>query len=117
MFASLAPAAPPYVNSACGLGWHAGPWIAFPIVFSILFVLLIVFVVTAPLRWRWRARAFGGPGGPGGFGPRGFGHWGGPGAGRSAAEVVLADRFARGDIDEQEYRARLEVLRASHDEQ
>jgi len=30
-----------------------------------------------------------------------------------SAETVLAERFARGDIDEKEYRARLEVLRAS----
>jgi len=28
------------------------------------------------------------------------------------AEVTLAERFANGDIDEKEYRARLEVLRA-----
>lgn len=30
------------------------------------------------------------------------------------AESTLAERFAQGDIDEQEYRARLEVLRASN---
>jgi putative membrane protein len=29
------------------------------------------------------------------------------------AETVLAERYARGDIDEVEYRARLEVLRAN----
>ncbi|HEY0249656.1 MAG TPA: hypothetical protein VGC45_15500 [Gryllotalpicola sp.] len=31
----------------------------------------------------------------------------------SSAEQVLAQRFANGDIDEREYRARLEVLRAA----
>jgi putative membrane protein len=30
-----------------------------------------------------------------------------------AAERTLAERFAHGDIDEVEYRARLEVLRAN----
>lgn len=43
--------------------------------------------------------------GPPWAGPRGF-------AGRSA-EATLAQRFANGDIDETEYRARLEVLRAN----
>lgn len=31
--------------------------------------------------------------------------------GRPTAEEVLADRFARGEIDEQEYRQRLKALR------
>lgn len=31
----------------------------------------------------------------------------------SGAESTLAERFAQGDIDEKEYRARLEVLRAT----
>jgi putative membrane protein len=54
---------------------------------------------------RWRRAGLGGPGQ--------FGHapWGG-GAARSA-EVTLAERFAQGDIDEKEYRARLEVIRAN----
>lgn len=40
---------------------------------------------------------------------------GGPSAWRAAAgaEQVLGERFARGEIDETEYRHRLEVLRAS----
>lgn len=47
----------------------------------------------------------------GGYGHPGFGgHWGS--ASRSA-ESTLAERFAQGDIDEKEYRARLEVLRAN----
>ncbi|WP_022881398.1 SHOCT domain-containing protein [Gryllotalpicola ginsengisoli] len=35
------------------------------------------------------------------------------GAQTSSAEQTLAQRYANGDIDEQEYRARLEVLRAN----
>jgi putative membrane protein len=30
----------------------------------------------------------------------------------SSAEAILADRFARGDIDAEEYRSRVEALRA-----
>lgn len=41
----------------------------------------------------------------------GHGPWGGAGRG---AEATLAERFAQGDIDEKEYRARLEVLRANN---
>ncbi|CAD5989219.1 hypothetical protein [Agreia sp. COWG] len=69
---------------------------------------------------------FGGPGfgghglsGRGGhFGPRGFrggkgfgGHLGG-----HLGEVVLAERFARGEIDAAEYRERITVLREVRDE-
>ena len=52
------------------------------------------------------AGPWGGSYGPG-FGPR----WAAPGR---AAESTLAERFAQGDIDEKEYRARLEVLRANN---
>ncbi|WP_037972432.1 SHOCT domain-containing protein [Streptomyces sp. NRRL WC-3742] len=49
----------------------------------------------------WRHGWTGGPGGPGGalHGP--------------APEQVLAERFARGEIDEEEYRRRLDVLRSA----
>lgn len=49
----------------------------------------------------------------GGWGPgrmAGHPYWS---ASRSA-ESTLAERFAQGDIDEKEYRARLEVLRANN---
>ena len=36
---------------------------------------------------------------------------GGAGMARATAEQVLAERFARGEIDEQEYQSRLAVLR------
>ena len=43
----------------------------------------------------------------------GYGHpWAQAHAARSA-ESTLAERYAQGDIDEKEYRARLEVLRTS----
>ncbi|MGE3194575.1 MAG: SHOCT domain-containing protein [Microbacteriaceae bacterium] len=42
----------------------------------------------------------------------GYGPWAQAHAARSA-ESTLAERYAQGDIDEKEYRARLEVLRAS----
>ncbi|GAA0415338.1 SHOCT domain-containing protein [Streptomyces luteireticuli] len=38
-------------------------------------------------------------------------HWGSPPA--ASAEQILAERFARGEIDEEEYRLRLEVLRST----
>ena len=36
---------------------------------------------------------------------------GGAGVARASADQVLAERFARGEIDEQEYQSRLAVLR------
>ena len=44
-----------------------------------------------------------------GWGPGARAPW----AGARAAETTLSERFAQGDIDEKEYRARLEVLRAN----
>ena len=38
---------------------------------------------------------------------------GGPASDRGGPERILAERYARGDIDEQEYRQRLQVLRGS----
>jgi putative membrane protein len=38
-----------------------------------------------------------------------------PGGDRRSAERILAERFARGEIDEEEYRRRLETLRATTD--
>ena len=84
---------------------HAGPWAAgfgwvfflIPI-FWILVIGLIIFLVSR----RRRAWAYGGPEG---YGP--------PWARGASAESTLAERFAKGDIDETEYRARLEVLRTN----
>jgi putative membrane protein len=65
---------------------HGGWWPIFPI----LWFLLIGFVVFAI----FRRRRFGGPC-----------HHG------QSSESVLRERFARGEIEEDEYRKRLEVLR------
>jgi len=72
----------------------------------LLVVLLIVFLSVGRRRWMRG----------GGYGPGGHGNWspGGWGAASRSAEATLAERFAQGDIDEKEYRARLEVLRANN---
>jgi putative membrane protein len=62
-----------------------------------LFWLIVIVLVVALLGRRWR---------------RGW-DGGAPWSGARQAETVLSERYARGDIDETEYRARLEVLRAS----
>ena len=82
-----------------------GPDFAWPffILIPIFWLLVIGLIVTLILtlgRRRWRES-----GGPG---------WAeGPSNPGRSAEATLADRFAKGDIGEEEYRARLEVLRAS----
>lgn len=78
-----------------GFGW----WLLIPFFWILLFGLLFAFVGR-----RWR-RGMAGPG---------WGY-GGPHGGGRAAEATLAERFANGDIDEVEYRARLEVLRANRE--
>lgn len=82
---------------------HVGPWAAgwgwafflIPI-FWILVIGLVVFLVSRHRRRVWAE---------GGYGP--------PWARGASAESTLAERFAKGDIDEVEFRARLEVLRAN----
>ncbi|MDR6904490.1 MULTISPECIES: SHOCT domain-containing protein [Agromyces] len=82
---------------------HAGPWAAgfgwvfflIPI-FWFLVIGLIIFLVTRGRRRAWADGSYGPPWARGG-----------------SAESTLAERFAKGDIDEVEYRARLEVLRAN----
>lgn len=90
-----------------------GPGFGLGLVFLFLIPLFFfgLFVLFASIgRRRWmRAGGYGrGPWGHGNWGPGGWGN-----AARSA-ESTLAERFAQGDIDEKEYRARLEVLRASN---
>lgn len=69
--------------------WVWGPWfLLIPLFWITLFVVL--FLVFGR---RWHRRSA-------------------PGR---QAETTLAERFAKGDIDEVEYRARLEVLRANAD--
>jgi putative membrane protein len=66
------------------LATHHGGWFpTFPFLFFGLWVLFFVFVV----RRRWNPPS------------------------RQSGESVLAERYARGEIDEAEYRQRLSVLR------
>jgi putative membrane protein len=89
--------------------FHGGVGFLLPLFFIghafgvLVIILIIVFAIGGRRRrWaRWNA-----------MGQGGFGHWGGSAS--RAAETTLAERFAQGDIDEKEYRARLEVLRANN---
>jgi putative membrane protein len=65
----------------CGHGWGPGPWIG--LIWLAVFATLLVLWLT---RWRHRPSVRDG-------------------------ERVLAERYARGDIDEGEYRTRRDVLR------
>lgn len=106
MLSSLAAAGPavhaalahgPVVHGFGGLWWLG---ILIPLFWLLVFALLFgVF----GRRWRRRAWESG----------SGFNSTGHHAPGRSA-EATLAERFAQGDIDEKDYRARLEVLRANH---
>ena len=78
-----------------GWGWGPGPW--FLLVPLFWFGLIALFFAIGSRRRR-----------------RYWGGWDGPGDGDGgSARAVLAERYARGEIDETEYRARLEVLLAS----
>lgn len=84
---------------------HAGPGFGFGWIFFLLIPLfwIAVFALLFSLgRRRWARN---------GWGPGHYGH--GAWAAVRSAESTLAERFAQGDIDEREYRARLEVLRAN----
>jgi len=85
--------------------WVGGgaPWLFFLIPLFWIGVFALIFALVGR-RWR-RARW------AGGYGPHAY--WAANTGGARSAEAVLADRFANGDIEEQEYRARLEVLRAN----
>ena len=97
MISTLAASAPVATAVALHPGWGAGPgfgWWFFliPLFWILVFVLLFAF-----LGRRWRRSAPPWVNAPG-----------------RSAESTLAERFAQGDIDETEYRARLEVLRANN---
>lgn len=86
-------------------GWGGGAWggpglglwfFLIPLLWIALFAVLF-----AVFGRRWRRAAA-----ENGYGPHGRG----PGR---QAEATLAQRFAQGDIDETEYRARLEVIRTN----
>jgi putative membrane protein len=95
---------------AHGVGWGFAPFFFFLIP---LFWIGVVALIVGLSRRRWR-RA-GGPGYWGGPWAHGYGYGAGwHGQAARSAEATLAERFAQGDIDEVEYRARLEVLRAGN---
>lgn len=103
MFGAVSTAA---LSSAAVVAHWGGPWafgffpfLFFIPIFWILVIGLIVFLVGRRRRAFWREH--------GGYGQ--YGPW----AASSNAEATLAERFAQGDIDEVEYRKRLEVLRAN----
>lgn len=81
---------------------YAGPWgpgwwfLLIP-----LFWIAVFAVLFAIFGRRWRRAAENGYGPHGRLSPA------------RQAEATLAERFARGDIDETEYRARLEVIRTN----
>lgn len=83
-----------------GMGWGWGPGWFFLLIPFFWIIAFVVFFAVFGRRWRGGAR---------GYGPHGPNGYGGP----SSAEQTLSERYARGDIDETEYRARLEVLRAN----
>jgi len=96
VFASLALAAvTAHPWGGPGFGW----FLLIP-----LFWILLIVALAAIFGRRWRRH-----GAPYGYGPPPW-HTATPVAG---AESVLAQRYANGDIDEKEYRARLEVLRST----
>jgi putative membrane protein len=77
-----------------GYGWGWGGWIAMTLVMVVFWAILITAVVLA-------VRYLAGAGG----------HRNPPAPGSARAEDVLAERFARGEIDDDEFRRRLTLLR------
>jgi putative membrane protein len=80
--------------------WHGGFWFFLIPLFWILLIVALFAIFGARRRRHWMH---------GGYGWQNWQHAQAAGS----AESVLAQRYANGDIDEKEYRARLEVLRSS----
>jgi putative membrane protein len=81
-------------------GW--GPGFGWWFLLIPLFWILVFALIFGIFGRRWRRSAI-----ENGYGPQGRMN---P---ARQAEVTLAERYAKGDIDEVEYRARLEVIRAN----
>ncbi|HEX6248670.1 MAG TPA: SHOCT domain-containing protein [Nocardioidaceae bacterium] len=76
-------------------GWGAGAWVLMVLLLLLLFALIVAVVVLA-VRAARRAPHTGSSSAP---------------VGPSTAEQVLDERFARGEIDEEEYLRKRSVLR------
>ncbi|MFF3734542.1 SHOCT domain-containing protein [Streptomyces sp. NPDC002476] len=83
-------------------GWGWGGWFVMTVVMVLFFALLIAGIV-APIHYLTSAHRGHQPGSPPPSGEHG---WGG-----RRAEDLLSERFARGEIDEDEYKHRLALLR------
>ena len=83
----------------CGYGWGNG-WGGGGILMSVLMVVLVIAVIVAII-FAVRHLSAGGS----------LHHRGGPGSEGMRAEDRLADRFARGEIDDDEFRKRMTLLR------
>ncbi len=81
-------------NGRHGEGWGWEAWLGMGLMMLLFWVLLVVAVFLL-LRW---------------FKSETPGASGGPRPSHDAAEKLLAERFARGEIDEEEYRRRRGVL-------
>lgn len=92
-----------YGNHMGGWGW--GAWVGMALM-MLLFWLLLVAAVVLLVRYARGDGTRGGSaqGGPGAHGTRAEG---------GSAESVLAERYARGEIDEEEYLRRRSVLRGT----
>ena len=93
------------LNSLAIAAHIGGPFVGFHWAFLLipLFWILVLVLIFGVFGRRWRRHAW----------QNGYGHHGYWGQAARSAESTLAERFAQGDIDEKEYRARLEVLRAN----
>lgn len=103
--------ATPAVVAAHAGTWGVAPFWPFFLIGPVMFLIIVGLLITLIVR----RRRFGGPWGPGAWATPDGGRapWAAPGR---TAEQILADRFAKGEVDETEYRARLEVLRAHRPE-
>ncbi len=77
-----------------GDGWEGG-WLLARLAFTVLWIVVVFVIVRFVIFGRWGGR------GRGGWGPSPM----------EQAQGVLAERYARGEIDAEEYRARLETLK------
>lgn len=82
----------PALASMPAHGWGPGYGHGWFFLFPLFWILLIGFFIFFSRRMYWHHRVQGDP---------------------TSAEGVLRERYARGEIDETEYRQRLEVLRAN----